>query len=117
MNAGPVLGKSRTTAEEPTASSESFISESRSAAAQPLDHDAHGSAMAEGEARTVHLADEGAATADFCHEGGFAEAHFPDALAEIRITRQFPYTAKIASRQLTEWDEGVGGAFGHRVIL
>src|SRR5262249_24358216 len=104
--AGPALGSSRTTADAPTPSSESLSSEPMErrglAPSQLLNQDVPGRAMAERDARAVHLAKDGAGAGNLGHEGRFAKAHFAHALAELAISHQLTYPPHGASGKLTQ---------------
>src|SRR5581483_271404 len=106
------LGNSRTTAEAPTASSESFMA-GPSAARQLLDENSHRGAVTERHACAVDLAKKRAGAADFRDEGRLAEAHLADALAEIGVAGQLAHAPRRASGKLAERDQWIEGRATH----
>lgn len=74
-------------------------------ARKAFDENTHGRAMIEGDARAFDLTKTGAGAGYFGHEGGFAEAHLANALAEIVAAAQFAYPAGRSGGELAEGGE------------
>ena len=58
--------------------------------------------MTEGDTGAVNLAEDRRGAGDFRHVGGFSEAHFTQALAEVSVARQKTDASGGTSGKLTQ---------------
>ena len=70
--------------------------------------------VAEGDARATHLTNDRSGAGNFCHTGGFTEAHLAHALAKMRIAGETAYSASRTRIELAQGRRRGGGLAIHR---